>query len=51
MAGHAAEGTKKVTVNFASGMEFNMEGTITIPTGIQDISFVGSENAMVSCLN
>ena len=45
LAGHAAEGTKKVTVNFASGMEFNMEGTITIPTGIQDISFVGSENA------
>lgn len=39
------EGFKKATINFKAGMEWDMGGTITIPTGIEDISFVGSEDA------
>jgi len=41
---YAGKGYKKATINFAAGLEWNLSGTITIPTGIQDISFVGSED-------
>lgn len=41
----AAEGYKKATINFKAGMEWDLGGTIMIPTGIQDINFVGSEDA------
>lgn len=40
-----AEGFKNITINFKAGMTWDFEGTITIPTGVQNISFVGSEDA------
>lgn len=42
---YAGKGYKKATINFAAGLEWNLEGTITIPTGIEYVSFVGSENS------
>lgn len=41
----AGQGAKDVTVQFSAGKTYEIGGRIMIPTGVQNISFVGSEDA------
>jgi len=53
LQGIVAGGAKDITVEFAAGTTYTIGGDITIPTGVNNIAFVGSmnSNGVLSSLN
>ncbi|MHC0444770.1 DUF4957 domain-containing protein [Flavobacterium sp. 3-218] len=45
LQGLVAGGSKDITVEFAAGAAYVMGGDLTIPTGVNNIAFVGSKNS------
>lgn len=45
LQGLVAGGATDITVEFSAGATYNIGGDITIPTGVNNIAFVGSQNS------